>query len=412
MFDGLQEILFTLKQNKLRTLLTAFGVFWGIFMLILLLGAGKGMQNGVMEDFGADVLDFIIVYPGTTNVAYRGMGVGRGIQLTQEDAQAVSRQVQGIRTLSTVNITGRGTITYENKGGDFEIHGIPDEYFQIKEDVPFNFGRKPDMLDSEQIRKVAVIGTAVAERLFPKGVDPIGKDIRVKGMVVKVTGVFYDKFNRGQFSERVYIPETTFKRVYGGGNRISTIWVRPQKGFDGFQVEKQVVDLLKIRHDIAPEDVRGLQSFNMAKPAQSINALFIGIKIFIWFVGLGTLTAGIVGVSNIMIITVKERTREIGIRKALGATPFTIVSTLLMESVLVTALSGYIGLVFGVGLLELVSMGLRSVGAKVPYFKNPEVDFQVAITAIVLLIFVGTIAGLMPALRAARISPTEAMRAD
>jgi len=412
MFDGLQEILFTLKQNKLRTLLTAFGVFWGIFMLILLLGAGKGMQNGVMEDFGADVLDFIIVYPGTTNVAYRGMGVGRGIQLTHEDAQAVSQQVQGIRTLSTINSAGRGTITYGDKGGDFEIHGIPDEYFTIKEDVPFNFGRKPNMLDSDQIRKVAVIGTAVAERLFPKGAEPIGKEIRVKGMVVKVTGVFYDKFNRGQFSERVYIPETTFQRVYGGGNRISSIWVRPQKGLDGFKLEKQVVDLLKARHSVAPDDMRGIQSFNMAKPAQSINALFIGIKTFIWFVGLGTLTAGIVGVSNIMIITVKERTREIGIRKALGATPFTIVSTLLMESILVTAASGYLGLVIGVGLLELVSMGLRSVGAKLPYFQNPEVDFGVAITAIVLLITVGAIAGLMPALRAARISPTEAMRAD
>jgi len=412
MIDGLQEILFTLKQNKLRTLLTAFGVFWGIFMLILLLGAGKGMQNGVMDDFGADVLDFIIVYPGTTSVAYGGMGVGRGIQLTQEDAQAVTRQVQGLRTVSTENSTGRGEVTYEKKGGDFEIHGIPDEYFQIKEDVPFNFGRKPDMLDSDQIRKVAVIGTAVAERLFPKGVDPVGRDIRVKGMVVKVTGVFYDKFSRGQFSERVYIPETTFVRVFGGGNRISTLWIRPQKGVDGFQVEKQVIDLLKVRHGVSPDDLRGIQSFNMAKPAQNISALFIGIKTFIWFVGLGTLTAGIVGVSNIMIITVKERTREIGIRKALGATPFTIVSTLLMESILVTALSGYIGLVCGVGLLELVSMGLRSVGAKLPYFQNPEVDFQVAITAITLLITVGAIAGLMPALRAARISPTEAMRAD
>ncbi len=412
MLDGLQEILFTLKQNKLRTLLTAFGVFWGIFMLILLLGAGKGMQNGVMDNFGSDVLDFIIVYPGSTSMAYRGMGVGRAIQLTQEDAQAISRQVDGIRTLSIENTMGRGEITYDKKGGDFEIHGIPDEYFQIKEDVPFNFGRKPDMLDSDQIRKVAVIGTAVVERLFPPGVNPVGKDIRVNSMVMKITGVFYDKFNRGQFSERVYIPETTYERIFGGGNRISTIWVRPKQGLDGFKVEKQVVDLLKVRHDVSPDDIRGIQSFNMAKPAQNINALFIGIQAFIWFVGLGTLTAGIVGVSNIMIITVKERTREIGIRKALGATPFTIVSTLLMESVLVTGISGYLGLVMGVGLLELVSLGLRSAGAKLPFFQNPEVDFQVAITAIALLILVGTIAGLMPALRAARISPIEAMRAD
>lgn len=412
MLDSLQEILFTLKQNKLRTLLTAFGVFWGIFMLILLLGAGRGMQNGVMDDFGADVLDFIIVYPGSTSMAYHGMGVGRPIQFTQGDAQAVLRQVHGIRMLSIENALGRGEITYQDKGGDFEIRGIPDEYFKIKNDVPFDFGRKPDMLDDDQVRKVAVIGTAVAERLFPKGVDPVGKDICVKGVVMKVTGMFYDKFNRGQFSERVYIPQTTFIKIFGGGDRITDMWLRPEKGVDGFVVEKQVLDLLKRRHDVAPDDIRGVQSFNMAKPAQNINGLFIGIKAFIWFVGLGTLMAGIVGVSNIMIITVKERTREIGIRKALGATPFTIVSTLLVESILVTGISGYIGLVLGVGLLELVSLALHAAGGHVPYFKNPDVDFGIAITAIVLLVAVGAIAGFMPALRAARISPVEAMRAE
>lgn len=412
MLDSLQEILFTLKQNKLRTLLTAFGVFWGIFMLILLLGAGRGMQNGVMDNFGSDVLDFIIVYSGTTSTAYHGMGVGRPIQLTQDDAQAVLRQVHGIRELSIENSLGRSEVTYKDKGGDFQIHGIPDEYFKIKSDVPFDFGRKPDMFDDDQVRKVAAIGTAVAERLFPKGVDPVGKDIRVQGVVMKVTGVFYDQFNRGQYSERVYIPHTTFIKIFGGGNQISDMWLRPKKGVDGFALEKQVVDLLKHRHDVAPDDIRGIQSFNMAKPAGNITALFIGIKAFIWFVGLGTLMAGIVGVSNIMIITVKERTREIGIRKALGATPFTIVSTLLVESILVTGISGYLGLVLGVGLLELVSFALRAAGAKLPFFQNPDVDFHIAITAIVLLVAVGAIAGLMPALRAARISPTEAMRAE
>ena len=172
----------------------------------------------------------------------------------------------------------------------------------------------------------------------------------------------------------------------------------------------QVVE--KRRHDVAPEDKRGVNSFNMAMPAQSVNALFIGITIFIWFVGLGTLTAGIVGISNIMIITVKERTKEIGVRKALGATPFSIVSTLLLESTLVTGIAGYIGLVCGVGLLELVSFGLRKAGVTLPYFLNPEVDFQVAITAILLLVGVGVLAGLAPAVRAARITPIEAMRAE
>jgi putative ABC transport system permease protein len=412
MFDGLQEILFTLRQNKLRTLLTAFGVFWGIFMLIMLLGAGRGMENGVMDDFGSDVLDFIVVSSGDTSVAWRGMGPGRKIRLDQTDVQAVAQQIQGVGVIAGEMAMDNGTVTFEGKNSNTDLSGIPDEYFRIKEDIPFNFGRKPNPLDLREIRKVVVIGTSVAERLFAKGVDPVGKDIRVKDVVMKVVGVFHDKGNRGRNSERVYMPRSTALKVFGGGDRINNIWLRPARGVDGFELEKKVLELLKRRHDVAPEDIRGINSFNMAEPAKRINGLFIGINVFIWFVGLGTLMAGIVGISNIMIITVKERTREIGIRKALGATPFSIVSTLLLESTLVTGIAGYLGLVCGVALLELISFGLRSAGAKLPYFLNPEVDFEVAITAILLLIGVGILAGLMPALRAAKITPIEAMRAE
>jgi putative ABC transport system permease protein len=412
MLDGFQEILFTLRQNKLRTLLTAFGVFWGILMLILLLGFGQGMQNGVMDDFGSDVLDSIMVWSGDTSVSYRGLGLGRHIQLDQADVQAVTRQISGIRVISGVSTTHNGTVTFEGKNASANIHGIPDEYFKVKDDVPFLFGRKTNPFDIEEVRKVVVIGTAVAERLFAKDVDPVGKDVRVKDVVMKVTGVFHDKGNRGRNSESVFMPSTTYRKILGSGERIDMIWVRPEPGVDGFELENKVVELVKRRHDVAPTDKRGINSFNMAMPAQRVGALFTGITAFIWFVGLGTLTAGIVGISNIMIITVKERTREIGIRKALGATPFTIVSTLLLESVLVTGIAGYLGLVCGVGLLELVSFGLRTAGAKLPYFMNPEVDFELALTALALLVVVGILAGLMPALRAAKITPIEAMRAE
>jgi len=412
MLDGLQEILFTLRQNKLRTVLTAFGVFWGIFMLVLLLGAGRGMQNGIYEDFGSDVLDFIIVWTGETSLAFNGMGPGRKIQLKLADIQALEQQVPGIRLISAERFVDNGTITYARKNSNGQILGVPDEYFRIKEDVPFNFGRKVNLLDLEESRKVVMIGTAVADRLFDKGVEPVGKEIRVRDVVMKVVGVFYDKGNRGQNSERVIMPLTTMQRIYGGGEITSNIWVRPEAGVDGFELEKQVVTLLKRRHDVSPDDNRGITSFNMAEPMKRVTGLFVGIDVFIWFVGLGTLTAGIVGISNIMIITVKERTKEIGIRKALGATPFHVVSTLLLESTLVTGIAGYLGLVIGVGLLELVAFALRSSGAQLPYFLNPSVDFQAAITAIFLLVGVGILAGLMPALRAAKITPTEAMRAD
>jgi len=412
MFDGLQEILFTLRQNKLRTLLTAFGVFWGVFMLIMLLGFGRGMQNGVMDSFGSDVLDFIVVDPGDTSVAYRGMGVGRRIQIDQRDIEAIARQIKGVRVISGESSLGSGTITYAGKNSNADIRGIPDEYFRIKEDLPFNFGRRLDPLDVNETRKIVVVGTTVVDRLFAKGTNPVGQDIRVKDVVMKTAGVFYDKSNQGRNSERVYIPMSTYRKVYGGGDRIDAIWLRPQRGIDGFELEKQVVELVKRRHSVSPEDQRGISSFNMALPAKNINGLFLGITVFIWFVGLGTLTAGIVGISNIMIITVKERTREIGIRKALGATPLTIVSTLLLESTLVTSVAGYVGLVLGVALLELISFGVRSSGAKLPFFLNPEVNFQIAITALCLLVAVGVIAGLAPALRAAKITPTEAMRAE
>ncbi|RYY77268.1 MAG: ABC transporter permease [Gammaproteobacteria bacterium] len=412
MLDGLQEILFTLRQNKLRTLLTAFGVFWGIFMLILMLGAGKGMQNGVYDGFGGEVMDFIIIFTGTTSVAHNGMGLGRYIQLTNEDIQAIKQKIPNVRFISGENQTGGATITYEKKLGNFAVVGIPDDYFKIKASIPFNLGRKLNPFDQQENRKICELGTAVVEKIFGKDVNPVGKEVRINGVVMTIVGVFHDKGNRGRDSERVYIPETTYQKIFGNGNKVQTLWLRPVEGTDGFELEKKVIDLLQRKHTVSPEDKRAIRSFNMAEPAKMVNGLFMGINFIIWFVGMGTLAAGIVGISNIMIITVKERTREIGIRKALGATPRSIVGTLLMESILVTSIAGYAGMVLGVGLLELVAFGLRKSGAKLDFFQNPEVDFQVAITAIILLVVVGALAGLVPALKAARIMPIEAMRAD
>jgi len=412
MWDGLQEILYTLRQNKLRTLLTAFGVFWGIFMLVFMLGAGKGMQNGVYDGFGGEVMDFIVVFTGTTSVAHNGMGLGRYIQLSQEDIKAIKQQVPNVRFISAENQNGGATVSYEKKVGNFSVHGVPDDYFRIKESIPFTLGRKPNPFDQQDSRKICELGSAVVEKIFGKDVDPVGKDVRINGVVMKVVGVFHDKGNRGRDSERIYIPDTTYQKVFGSGNRVQTIWLRPTEGADGFALEKKIIELLQRRHSVSPEDKRAVKSFNMAEPAKMVNGLFFGINLIIWFVGLGTLAAGIVGISNIMIITVKERTREIGIRKALGATPKNIIGTLLMESILVTTVAGYAGMVLGVGLWELVSFALRTFEIKLDFFKNPEVDFQVAITSIILLVIVGALAGLVPALKAARIMPIEAMRAE
>ena len=415
--DSLQEILFSLRHNKLRTGLTAFGVFWGILMLMLLLGAGRGMEKAFSDGWSNDVADSIWIFPNTTSVPYMGLPVGRQIELTDSDLAAVRQQIPGVGYLSSENplgsfINSDVSVTYGNRFGSFGVLGVADEYFNIKEKVRFDEGRRLNRLDQDENRKVVVIGTRVSERLFSSHLEAMGKEIQINGISFKVIGLFYDKGNQGRMSERIYLPVTAFKKAFGGGQRIDLITARPKPGVDGIQLEEEIVELLKQRHKIAPEDVRAIEVSNKARDAEDINAMFAGLNMFIWLVGIGTLLAGIVGVSNIMIITVKERTREIGIRKALGARPSAIISSLLCESILVTGIAGYAGLVLGVGIIEGISALLIKMNIELPFFRQPEVELDVALSALLLLVAAGVIAGLMPALRAARITPTEAMKAE
>lgn len=417
MIDAFQEILFTMRRNKLRTALTAFGVFWGIFMLVLLLGAGRGMQHGAERSFIHDLTDTIWVHAGKTAIPYRGLGPDRQIVLTESDMRAIRQQIPGVGVLSSETPLGAfrqasAEITFGDRAANFDVLGVADEYFQIKGNIDFPDGRKLHELDEEERRKVAAIGTTVRDALFPMGVPALGKDIRINRITFTVVGVFYDGGREGRMSERIYLPRSAFGATFGGGERVSTIALRPAPGEDGYALEERVKELLQRRHQVSPNDRQAIRINNLARQAEGLNQVFTGLNAFLWFVGLGTLTAGIVGVSNIMIITVKERTREIGVRKALGARPIGIVSGLLLESVLITGLAGYAGLVLGVGLLELVSYVLRTLNLQMTFFAQPEVDFQVALTALALLIGVGTLAGLAPALKAAAISPVEAMRAE
>lgn len=290
--------------------------------------------------------------------------------------------------------------------------GVADQYFNIKEKVRFDDGRRLNYLDEDDNRKVVVIGTRVSERLFTTHLEAIGKEIQINGISFKVIGIFFDKGNQGRMSERIYMPVTAFKKAFGGGQVVDLITVRPKAGVDGIKLEEDIMALLKQRHKISPEDVRAIEVTNKAREAEEVNAMFTGLNMFIWLVGIGTLLAGIVGVSNIMIITVKERTREIGIRKALGANPNAIVGSLLFESILVTSVAGYSGLVLGVVILEGVSALFTKMKIELPFFQQPEIDIGIAVSALMLLIAAGVVAGLMPALRAARITPIEAMKAE
>ncbi|MDQ2078153.1 ABC transporter permease [Marinimicrobium sp. ABcell2] len=417
MIDGFQEILYTLKQNKLRTGLTAFGVFWGIFMLVLLLGAGQGLQNGMTGSFSNDMSDSIWISAGRTALPYQGLPTNRRIQLTESDMRAIREQIPGVRFISSENAVGSfrqsdTLVTYQRRSGSFGVFGVADEYFDIKANVGFPGGRKLNPLDAHQSRKVVAIGTLVEQALFAPGVSAIGEAITINGVQFTVVGIFYDSGREGRMSERIYLPQSAYAAIFGGGERVSVVGVRPELGVDGFEVERRIRELLQRRHQVSPNDRRAIRTHNMALQAERFNAIFTGINAFLWFVGLGTLAAGIVGVSNIMIITVKERTREIGVRKALGATPSSIVGTLMLESILVTSIAGYTGLVLGVALLEGVSFSLEALNIQLSYFQQPEVDFQLALTALGLLVGVGALAGLVPAVQAARIMPVEAMRAD
>lgn len=415
--DSLQEILFSLRQNKLRTGLTAFGVFWGILMLILLLGAGRGMEKAFADGWSNDVADSIWIFPSRTSVPFKGLGIGRQIALTDTDMAAIRQQIPGVRYLSSENPMGSFinsdiSVTFGRKSGTFGVLGVADQYFNIKEKVAFNDGRRLNSLDMDQNRKVVVIGTSVADRLFMNHAEAMGKEIQINGIAFRVIGLFYDKGNQGRMSERVYMPVSAFKKSFGGGQQVSLITARPEPGVDGIELEEKILALLKQRHKIAPDDKRAIQVSNKAREAKQVDEMFTGLNMFIWLVGIGTLLAGIVGVSNIMIITVKERTREIGIRKALGANPISIVRSLVFESMLVTGIAGYTGLVFGVVILEGVSIALTKLSIQLPYFQQPEIDIGLALSALMILIIAGVVAGLMPALRAARIMPTEAMRAE
>ncbi|WP_075187192.1 ABC transporter permease [Teredinibacter haidensis] len=415
--DNLQEILFTLRKNKLRTFLTAFGVFWGILMLILLLGAGKGLERGISAGFGSDDRSSIWIRSGKTAIPYRGVPHGRQIEFDEDDIAALRREFDGLQFLSAENTAGerwRSTInvTHKEKSGAYRVLGVADEYFNIKRFLDYRAGRTLNLLDTGEIRKVAIIGTAVRDYLFGEGVDPVGETVTFHGIVLTVVGVFYDSGREGRMSERVYIPLSTFQKTFGRANKIGQITLTPKEGVDSYDLEDRVIEFLKQRHRVAPDDVRGIRAFNFARQTEDTTKVFSAITAFIWFVGLGTLMAGIVGISNIMIITVKDRTREIGVRKALGATPRSIVFMVLTESILVTAVAGYFGLVLGVGILEGVAVLVASAGGSIGFFGAPEIDIGVAFTSVVILVAAGTLAGLAPAIHAAKIHPIEAMREE
>ena len=413
--DLWSEIISALKKNRMRSFMTAFGVFWGIFMLIIMSGAGKALENGVLDGVRAFATNSAFFWTERTSVPYAGFQRGRRWNYENTDIQYIRENVKEVEYLSPRlfgwqqggNITVRGI-----HNGAFNVYGDYPDYFKIDRWTPIK-GRLINEIDILQSRKVCVIGERVVELMFTKDENPIGQYLKVSGVYFQVVGVIHAEtrinIGGGKKEETIIIPFSTMQTAYNYGNVVHFFSVTSKPGTKVSDLEEKLKKLLKERHKIAPDDLQAIGSFNIEKEFVKFSALFLGIQVLTWIVGIGTLLAGVIGVSNIMLVIIKERTQEIGIQRAIGATPATVIKHIVAESVFLTVMAGYIGLSLGVGVLEILNRFLQSQGDKM-FFRNPEVNLTMALSALAILVVAGIIAGLIPAKRAVSIKPIDAIR--
>ena len=409
--DTWQEIFGTIRKHKLRTGLTALGVFWGIFMLIFVLGMGAGLKNGVFLEFGDRATNALYVWPSRTTMPYAGFQSGRSPRFTLDDITAIQTGLPAVEGIAPRLNLGNTTVSFGENNEQVPLRGEYEDMLQL-EALQVMRGRYINAGDRLEKRKVVVLGDRTRELLFGEA-SGIGEYVRLNGIEFRVIGSFGPEQVKPwteEDLEAVVIPLTTMHQTVGRSGRVDYFICSAAPDVRVSRLEKQVVALLKQRHQIAPDDPRGIGSNNVEEEFRSIQNLFGGITAFLWFVGIGTLLAGIVGVGNIMLIVVKERTREIGLRKALGATPGSIISLILIESIFITGTSGYLGLLAATLLIGGLDAVMISQGMQVDNFHHPEVNLQVGLGAIVLLILAGIIAGLIPAMQAARINPVYALK--
>ncbi len=416
--DLWNEILSALKKNRMRSFMTAFGVFWGIFMLIIMSGAGRALENGVLDGVRAFATNSAFFWTERTSVPYAGFQRGRRWEYDNTDIQYIRDNVKEVEYLSPRLFgwqqNGNNTIRGERSGA-FNVFGDHPDYFKIDRWTP-NKGRLINEIDILQERKVCNIGERVVEVMFEKDEDPIGQYLKISGVYFQVVGVIHAEtrinIGGGKKEETIIIPFSTMQTTYNYGDMVHFFSVTSQKGNKVSDLEEKLKKILKERHKVAPEDLQAVGSFNIEKEFVKFNSLFIGIQVLTWIVGLGTLMAGIIGVSNIMLVIIKERTQEIGIQRAIGATPGVIIKHIVAESVFLTVMAGYIGLSLGVGILELLNQILLSSqkSGDELFFRNPEINLTMALSALVVLVIAGTIAGLIPASRAIKIKPIDALR--
>ncbi len=420
--DRWQEIFSAIKKNKLRSALTAFGVFWGIFMLVVMIGAGNGLKNGVSEGIKDFATNSAFVWAQNTTVPYKGFKRGRDWGFTNRDIIAITDKVPELDIIAPRlqgwNLSNGENVVRDEKSASFSINGDYPSYRKI-DPCTMVYGRYINDNDIEYRRKVCIIGERVYEVMFEEKEDPVGKYIRINGVYFNVIGVFRSnnpKLNIGSDKkESIYLPFTTMQYTFNYGDRVHYFAMTAKEGSKVSSVLDKVIAVLKKQHKISPDDEEAVGNVDIEAQVKIMNYVFLGIDMLIWIVGIGTLIAGAVGVSNIMLVIIKERTKEIGIQRAIGAGPGVIIGQIISESVFLTTIAGFVGLALGTMVLSLVSMAIdqakaSSSGEEEVFFVNPEIGIPIAVSALVILIVTGIIAGLIPARKAVRIKPIEALR--
>ncbi len=414
--DNWQEIIATIKKNKMRTFLTGFSVAWGIFMLMILLGSGNGLSRGVAENFMRDAVNAMWIWTGRTTIPYKGLKEGRQVQLNNDDYLQV-KKLEGVGAISgRYNMPGN-KLAYNNEFGNYTIVTCQPDLQEV-EQLIITKGRFINQIDVSETRKSIVLGKDIYDALF-KEEDPVGKYIKVNNVPFKVIGICQEPGTTR--NRNAYIPVSTAQKIFNGSNRLHNLALTLNGSTlaESQKIEDEIRATIARKHTFDPKDENAIGMFNKLEAYLQTMKIFQAIRIFIWIIGIGTLIAGIVGVSNIMLIIVKERTKEIGIRKALGASPASVIGLVLLESVLITTIAGYIGLTLGTGLMEGINLVVeQSYAASAAtnggqgdvVFRNPTVDIGIAVSSTLILIIAGAFAGYIPAKRAARIKPIEALR--
>lgn len=407
--DRFREILDTLSRNKSRTFLTGFGVFWGVFMLVALMGGGKGLKDLLQTNFDGFATNSAFVMAQPTTKAYAGFKKGRQWSMEYKDVERMKSQVAELDVVTPVVMRGSVSAVFKERKSSCSVKGLLADYQEVETPQMF-YGRYLNAMDIAQQRKVCVLGKRVYKDLFPGGENPCGQMVCIDNIYYNVVGVDYDTggISIGSNTENtVVIPLTLLQQAYNMGNRVDLLCVTAKPGITMSDIIGKMRAVVARAHSVDAEDEKGLMVLNTEVIFGMVDSLFTGVNFLVWLVGLGTLLAGAIGVSNIMMVTVRERTTEIGIRRAIGATPGNILTQILTESMLLTAVAGMSGILFAVMILEMLEMGNTSDGIVEAHF---QMDFWSAIGAVVMLCVLGMGAGLAPALRAMSIKPVDAMR--